>query len=110
MGVMKRLLAMPSFLLATRSRHGLHWQGIAMLPWDENAGDAMKRLLAIVISGLLVGAAVLTSGQGPELPVEAASNLPLALGAIHPRISPDGKTIAVSYQGAIWTMPQAGGT
>src|SRR5262245_45687220 len=32
-----------------------------------------------------------------------------ALGTIHPRISPDGATIAVSYLGAIWTVPRAGG-
>jgi hypothetical protein len=36
-------------------------------------------------------------------------SLPDALGAIHPRISPSGASIAVSYQGAIWTVPQAGG-
>ncbi len=33
-----------------------------------------------------------------------------ALGAIMPRISADGEAIAFSYQGAIWTMPTAGGT
>jgi Tol biopolymer transport system component len=27
-----------------------------------------------------------------------------ALGGIHPRISPDGKSIAFSWQGAIWRM------
>ncbi len=31
----------------------------------------------------------------------------LALGGIHPRISPDGKSIAFSWQGAIWRMPCA---
>src|SRR5262249_42381112 len=40
---------------------------------------------------------------------EAGPPLPLALGAIHPRISPDGRTIAVSYQGAIWIVPADGG-
>src|SRR6516165_5131777 len=69
----------------------------------------MKRLLAIVLAGLLVGAALMTSGKGPEQEGDAALTLPLALGAIHPRISPDGKTIALSYQGAIWTLPAAGG-
>ena len=71
----------------------------------------MKRLLAIVLAGVLVGAAVLTSGRG----LQPAGEGPLpaftpALGMIHPRISPDGKTVAVSYQGAIWTVPAAGGT
>ena len=32
------------------------------------------------------------------------------LGAIHPRISADGKHIAFSYQGAIWRAPRTGGT
>ena len=59
---------------------------------------------------MLVGAAVFTSGKGPEQKVNAAQALPLALGAIHPRIAPDGQTIAVSYQGAIWTVPSAGDT
>jgi TolB protein len=39
-----------------------------------------------------------------------AEKLPRALGAIQPRLSPDGDTIAFSYQGEIWTGPRAGGT
>src|SRR5437899_782494 len=42
--------------------------------------------------------------------VPAAVNLPKALGAIQPRLSPDGGTIAFSYQGEIWTCPRTGGT
>jgi hypothetical protein len=57
----------------------------------------------------MVGVAVLTSGKAPEPAAEAALPLPLALGAIHPRISPDGQTIALSYQGSIWTIPTEGG-
>ncbi|MGB0580957.1 MAG: TolB family protein, partial [Limisphaerales bacterium] len=33
-----------------------------------------------------------------------------ATGALHPLISPDGKTLAVSYQGSIGTLPASGGT
>src|SRR5262249_44397566 len=44
-----------------------------------------------------------------EPAAEAALALPLALGTIHPRISPDGQTIALSYQGSIWTIPTEGG-
>jgi hypothetical protein len=33
-----------------------------------------------------------------------------AFGPIQPRVSPDGKTIAVSYQGAMCGLPSAGGT
>lgn len=32
-----------------------------------------------------------------------------AVGAIMPRLSPDGETITVSYQGAIWKLPRGGG-
>lgn len=32
-----------------------------------------------------------------------------AVGALHPAISPDGKSLAVSYQGAIGTLPLKGG-
>src|SRR5437016_143458 len=39
-----------------------------------------------------------------------AGKLPTAFGAIQPRLSPDGSTIAFSYQGEIWTVPRAGGT
>jgi TolB protein len=42
----------------------------------------------------------------------AAADLPSArraLGVIQPRISPDGESIALSYLGAIWTIPRAGG-
>src|SRR6516164_1885307 len=68
----------------------------------------MKRLLALLGSGFMVALALFTSAKTqPE--VKDVPPLPAALGAIHPRISPDGKTIAVSYQGAIWTVPQAGG-
>src|SRR5207253_1226652 len=33
-----------------------------------------------------------------------------ALGVLHPRLSPDGSTIACSFQGAIWVLPRQGGT
>src|SRR5436853_2285163 len=39
-----------------------------------------------------------------------AGKLPKAFGAIQPRLSPDGGTIAFSYQGEIWTGPRSGGT
>jgi hypothetical protein len=41
---------------------------------------------------------------------EPAVKLPRAIGAIQPRLSPDGSTVAFSYQGEIWTSPRAGGT
>ena len=32
-----------------------------------------------------------------------------AIGAIQPRLSPDGQTVALSYQGALWRIPREGG-
>jgi hypothetical protein len=69
----------------------------------------MKRLLAILGAGVLVAAAVGTARQSPERDGDAGAALPASLGAIHPRIAPDGQTIAVSYQGGIWTVPTNGG-
>jgi Tol biopolymer transport system component len=69
----------------------------------------MKRLLVLACAGVMIGLAVLSSGRGPDPAKAAAAPLPLALGAIHPRVSPDGRMIAASYQGAIWVVPAAGG-
>lgn len=35
--------------------------------------------------------------------------LPAAFGAVYPRLSPDGETIALTCQGAIWKLPSRGG-
>ena len=43
-------------------------------------------------------------------PVSVSGRAALALGALHPAISPDGKQIAVSYQGSIGIVPANGGT
>jgi hypothetical protein len=48
--------------------------------------------------------------RGDRPAEQAGVKLPKALGAIHPRLSPDGSTIACSYQGEIWTGPRKGGT
>jgi Tol biopolymer transport system component len=68
----------------------------------------MKRLLAILSVGVMVALALFASGKRQDEQKDVTP-LPLALGTIHPRISPDGKTIAVSYQGAIWSVPRGGG-
>src|SRR5439155_26478677 len=58
---------------------------------------------------ILLPVLVWSRGDRPaERPTRAKS--PKALGAIQPRLSPDGSTIAFSYQGEIWTGPRAGGT
>jgi hypothetical protein len=66
----------------------------------------MKRVLltALTLAVLVWVAGASQFGGG------APAKLPLNLGAIHPRISPNGQRIAVSYQGAIWTVPRDGGT
>ena len=45
-----------------------------------------------------------------EKPTEqpTKTRLPKALGATQSRLSPDGNTIAFSYQGKIWTGPRVG--
>jgi hypothetical protein len=70
----------------------------------------MPRQLAALGTGLILCVALLWSrGEKPD---ERATTLqlPRALGAIQPRLSPDGSTIAFSYQGEIWTGPRTGGT
>jgi WD40-like Beta Propeller Repeat len=69
----------------------------------------MRSALAIGCGVVMVAIAALSSQQPVEQPADAP-RLPLfAVGAITPRIAPDGRTIAFSYQGAIWTVPRAGG-
>jgi hypothetical protein len=71
----------------------------------------MKKPIAAISCVIVIGLALYAS-QRREGPSSTAVRITptAALGAIQPRISPDGSTIAVSYQGAIWTVPRAGGT
>jgi hypothetical protein len=68
------------------------------------------RSIAALGSVLILLAALFWSrGEAPgERPTK--TKLPKALGAIQARLSPDGTTLAFSYQGEIWTAPRAGGT
>jgi Tol biopolymer transport system component len=68
----------------------------------------MKRVLAILGSAAVVALVLFAAARSHEEGKEPTP-LPAALGAIHPRISPDGTTLAVAYQGAIWTVPARGG-
>lgn len=72
----------------------------------------MRRLL---LGGLsLVGLGLAAWGSHSENPpggqLATTTFIPHHLGAIQPRLSPDGRQIACSYQGAIWRIPRAGGT
>ncbi len=68
-----------------------------------------KRAVAVLGTvAILVGVVFWSRAEKPaELP---AVKVPKALGAIHPRLSPDGAMVAFSYQGEIWTAPRTGGT
>src|SRR5262245_28920657 len=72
----------------------------------------MKRLLLCGLSlvGLGLAAWGSHSGQTTAKSGPAAAAIPYHFGPIHARISPDGKQIAFSYQGAIWRTPLEGGT
>src|SRR6516225_4652643 len=70
----------------------------------------MRRRLTAALASALVLLPVLVWSRGDRpagQPTRAM--VPKALGAIQPRLSPDGGTIAFSYQGEIWTGPRAGG-
>ncbi len=69
-----------------------------------------RRVLAVLGTGsILVGAVLWSRDEKPGDPPPPAK-LPKALGVIHPRLSPDGLTVALSYQGEIWTASRTGGT
>ncbi len=68
----------------------------------------MRTLLGILCGSAMVSLVLWGAGKEPRLADEPL--LPVqAIGALHPRIAPDGKTIAFSYQGAIWVTPTGGG-
>src|SRR5262245_15674119 len=71
----------------------------------------MRRLIAALGSVLiLVPVLIWSRGDKPVEKPAPPPKLPKALGAIQPRLSPDGTTLAFSYQGEIWTAPRGGGT
>ena len=69
-----------------------------------------RRVLAVLVTGSLLLAVILWSRDDAPAQPQPATKLPKAIGAIHPRLSPDGSTLAFSYQGEIWTSPRTGGT
>ncbi len=66
----------------------------------------MRRLILCLVTAIGLGGLLAAVQIAPPQIAPAISR---AIGAIQPRVSPDGQTIAVSYQGAIWTIPRAGG-
>lgn len=69
----------------------------------------MKRSVSGCGTLILLGLAAWGSRFKDEAKDSSPAPLPQQIGAIHPRISPDGETVAVSYHGAIWTVPRGGG-
>ena len=63
--------------------------------------------LAAFCVGLIVVAALVSQ---PKPGRDAEPDFALrAIGALQPRLSPDGERVVFSYQGAIWVMPAGGG-
>jgi hypothetical protein len=57
----------------------------------------------------LLGLIAVLSRSAPADPAVDVGSLRF-LGAVQPRLSPDGQSVAFSYQGGIWRLPVAGGT
>jgi hypothetical protein len=69
-----------------------------------------RRLIAALLAVLILLPVLIWSRAEKPAEQPMKTGLPKALGAVQPRLSPDGDTIAFSYQGEIWTVPRAGGT
>jgi hypothetical protein len=70
----------------------------------------LRRLLLALGTGLILFPVLIWSRADREVEKSPTIKLPGALGAIQPRLSPDGSHLAFSYQGEIWTAPRSGGT
>ncbi len=70
----------------------------------------MHRRRIAQLATVLIFLSVLIWSRGDKaVEKPATETLPKALGAIQPRLSPDGSTVAFSYHGEIWTGPRTGG-
>lgn len=68
----------------------------------------LRSAVVCSLTGLLLAFTAWTAPR-PREAHEPPSVIPAALGAIQPRLSPDGRQIACSYQGALWRMAREGG-
>ncbi len=73
----------------------------------------MRSMLTVAMTGLiamtlLVSSRTQTTTQPPG--ATTSPPIPASFGAVQPRLSPDGESVAFSYHGGIWRMPLAGGT
>jgi hypothetical protein len=73
----------------------------------------MKRWPIALGTVVVLGLAVLLCRQPQSAALQkkpvAGRSLPTAFGALYPAVSPDGKVVAFTYQGAICTMATSGG-
>src|SRR5262249_36572271 len=70
-----------------------------------------RPLLGFAAVAILAGAALLSRPSAQEPPPPPTSAMAMrAVGAVHPRLAPDGKSIVFAYQGSIWRIPAEGGT
>lgn len=71
----------------------------------------MRSFSVFVVTLLtLIAALLLQRGSQPSAKLSSATlPPPAAFGAVYPRLSPDGESIALTYQGAIWRLPSTGG-
>jgi len=71
----------------------------------------MQRAFAALATGGILALVLISSrGQPDRKDAPGPAKLPAAIGAIHARLSPDGSSLAFSYQGGIWIAPRDGGT
>ena len=70
---------------------------------------AVTASLTVSVTSLTIAHRRSSFDRSTHRPIEPAPKASRAIGAIHPRISPSGKSIALSYQGAIWKTGRVGG-
>lgn len=70
----------------------------------------MRRTLLATLTVVALAISIAISQSTSPRNQPQRQSFPTAFGGIHPRISPDGETIAISYQGAIHRIPRGGGT
>jgi hypothetical protein len=69
----------------------------------------MRLRIYLGMLAAVAGVLGLSAAGGSRTQVPAVAKTWRAIGALQPRLSPDGATVAFAYQGAIWRIPGEGG-